>query len=177
MAGKLPIHRGGRPHELALAAMNTDFLFVPLRGEQFAAFFSLSDEELARAGVRRVKVSEKPGFPCRVSLEDVEVGETVLAIPFVHHDVTSPYRAAGPIFVREGAKPAAPAVNEIPIMLHHRLLSLRAYDDTATMIDADVVQGSELEESIRKFFGNDRARYLHVHNARPGCFNCRVDRA
>jgi hypothetical protein len=33
----------------------------------------------------------------------------VLLLPFTHHDVSSPYRAAGPIFVRRGVKTATPA--------------------------------------------------------------------
>jgi hypothetical protein len=49
----------------------------------------------------------------------------------MHHDVALPYRAAGPIFIRRGAKTAMPSVNEIPKMLLHRLLSVRAYDAEA----------------------------------------------
>ena len=30
---------------------------------------------------------------------------------------------------------------------------------------------------VDRFFGDPRVRYLHLHNARPGCYNCRVDRA
>jgi hypothetical protein len=157
--------------------MNHSFQFVPLRADQFAALFNLSPEVLARLNMRRIVVDEKPGFPCRVSLADAEVGETVLATPFVHHDVASPYRASGPIFIREGVRAANPAKDEVPDMFRHRLLSIRAYDAAATMIDAEVVEGIGIDTCIRKMFANERIGYLHVHNARPGCFNCRVDRA
>jgi hypothetical protein len=105
------------------------------------------------------------------------VGETALLLPFTHHDVSSPYRASGPIFVRSGAKTAKPDVGEIPSMLIHRLLSVRAYDAAAMMVDADVVAGDQLDKAIQRLLGNNAVEYLHVHNARPGCYNCRVVRA
>jgi hypothetical protein len=157
--------------------MNVAFQFVALRPEPFAPLFELSDPQLHEMGARRVVVDEKPGFPCRVSLADAEVGETVLLIPFAHHDVRSPYRASGPIYVRRGVKAAAPAVGEIPEMLRHRLLSVRAYDREAMLIGAEVVNGTELDATVRGLLADEAVRYLHVHNARPGCYNCRVVRA
>jgi hypothetical protein len=62
-------------------------------------------------------------------------------------------------------------------MFRHRLLSIRAYDAAAIMIGAEVVEGSELEAAIRRQFNNAKVSYLHIHNARPGCYNCRVMRA
>ena len=156
--------------------MNTSFRLIALPSEQFAALFKLSESELEAMGARRMTVDEKPGYPCRVSLADAEIGETVLLLPFTHHDVSSPYRASGPIFVREGVPTASPRADEIPTMFRHRLLSIRGYDASAMMLSAEVVNGSELEESIRRAFENDDVRYLHVHNARPGCYNCRVER-
>ena len=157
--------------------MNTLFQFIALPSEQFASLFSQSDAELHAVGARRMIVDEKPGFPCRVSLADADVGETVLLFPFTHHDVSSPYRASGPIFVRSAAKMASPAAGEIPVMFRHRLLSIRGYDASAMMVGAEVVNGSELEDSIGRLFANESVSYLHIHNARPGCYNCRVMRA
>jgi hypothetical protein len=156
--------------------MSATFQFVALRPEPFAPLFELRDAQLHEMGARRVVVDEKPGFPCRVSLADAEVGETVLLLPFTHHDVPSPYRASGPIYVRGGVKAASPAVDEIPEMLRHRLLSVRGYDRGAMLIAAEVVNGTELEATIRGLFASEAVGYLHVHNARPGCFNCRVVR-
>jgi hypothetical protein len=51
--------------------------------EPFTPLFDLSDEELLAMGARRVRVEEKPGTPCRVSLVDAEVGETALLLPFI----------------------------------------------------------------------------------------------
>ena len=148
-----------------------------LPAELFSDWFDLSDEALARRGARRMVVTEKPGFPCRVSLADAEVGETVLLVPFVHHDVPSPYRAAGPIFVRQGVDRARPGRDDVPEMLRRRLLSVRAYDAAAMMVSADVVEGVDLAQEMSRLFEVGTVAYVHVHNARPGCFNCRVDRA
>jgi hypothetical protein len=157
--------------------MPSDFQFVALPGERFAALFSMNDTELAARGARRMTVDENPGFPCRVSLMDAPIGEAVILTPFQHHEVNSPYQAAGPIFVREAAQTAKPEINEIPLMFHHRLLSVRGYDDAAIMKAARVVAGNELEETIRRLFEKSNLAYLHIHNAAPGCFNCVVQRA
>ena len=79
-------------------------------------------------GARLMLADAEPGFPCRVSLEDAKVGETVLLLPYTHHDVGSPYRASGPVFVRRHAAEARLGPGEVPQMLRHRLLSVRAYD-------------------------------------------------
>jgi hypothetical protein len=112
-----------------------------------------------------------------VSLVDAAPGEPVLLVPFTHHDAESPYRASGPIFVREDACQASPGVDEVPELLRLRLLSVRAYDANALMVGADVVDGRELEAVIGRLFGDAQVTHLHVHFARPGCFACRIDRA
>ena len=66
--------------------------------------------------------------------------------------------------------------NEIPTMLLHRYLSLRVYDDRGMMIDAKTVEGINLEGAIQNIFSNATAQYIQVHNARPGCYNCQIDR-
>lgn len=122
-------------------------------------------------------VDAKPGFPCRVSLEDAETGERVLLLPFAHHEVESPYRAGGPIFVREIAKEADLQPGEIPEVVRRRLMSVRAYDASGMMLDGAVIPGTELESHIEKVFADSRINYLHLHNAGAGCYSCRVDRA
>ena len=156
--------------------MSIAFRITPLAAEMFRPLMALDDQALAARGIRRAIADQKPGFPCRVSLADAEPGERVLLLPFTHHDVDSPYRASGPIYVREAAVTATPGVNEVPAMLLGRLLSVRAYDPRAMMVDADVVEGGSLAALIARMFANPEIAYLHVHNARPGCFNCRVDR-
>lgn len=153
------------------------FRLEALAVESFAELHQLSDQELVARGARRVRVDTKPGFPCRVSLEDAEPGEEVILLHHVHHDVGSPYRAAGPIFVRPGAATASPAAGEIPAMLRARPQSIRAYDGDAMMVAAEVVEGDELRRAIERLLARDEVAYLHLHSALPGCFNCRVERA
>lgn len=152
------------------------FRIVSLPREPFAEFFALDDEQLKARGAKRYVADRRPGFPCRVSLEDATHGERVVLVPFTHQGAGSPYRASGPIFVREGAERATPGVDEVPELLRLRLLSVRAYDVDGLMVDADVVDGHDLEPAIARLFDERRVDYLHVHFARPGCFACRVDR-
>lgn len=157
--------------------MSTKFRLEPLPIEEFSPLFKLSDAELHARSAKWLVANAKPGYPCRVTLADAEVGERVLATPFVHHDVQSPYRASGPVFVRETAQTAHLAVGEIPIMFHRRLLSLRAYDSEGMMIAAKVVRGTELEQAIVEHFETREVEYQHIHNASVGCFDCAVRRA
>ncbi|SFD42154.1 DUF1203 domain-containing protein [Pseudoalteromonas denitrificans] len=124
-----------------------------------------------------INVEGDSGYPCRVSLIDAKIGERVLALSFCHHDVSSPYKASGPIFIREKAITAQLNVNEIPSVLLNRLLSLRAYNVDHMMIGAEVVQGNEVSLAITEQFMNEDVAYIHIHNARPGCFSCAVYRA
>jgi hypothetical protein len=138
--------------------------------------FSLNKSELEERNARRLIVDAKPGFPCRVSLEDAELGEHVILLPFHHHPVGSPYRASGPIFVRETAKEVNLAPGEIPEVVRSRLMSVRAYDDEGMMLHAAITPGAELKAHIEKLFGDPHVSYLHLHNAGAGCYSCRVER-
>jgi hypothetical protein len=119
----------------------------------------------------------KPGFPCRISLADAEVGETVILLNFEHQPADSPYRAAHAIFVRQGAEQAFPKVDEVPEVLASRLISIRAFDQRHYMTTADVVDGARLAEAIPALLNNPAVAYVHLHNARPGCYAARVMRA
>jgi len=156
--------------------MKTNFRIVGLSEAQFEPLFSLDDDELAQKGARRLVVDAKPGFPCRVSLQDAEIGERVILVPFVHHDVESPYRASGPIFVRETAKQIELAPGEIPEVVAGRVMSVRAYNDKGMMVNAAVTPGKELKSQVEKFLGDAKISYLHLHNAGAGCYSCRVER-
>jgi Protein of unknown function (DUF1203) len=157
--------------------MKPSFRIVGLSAAQFQPLFSLDDNALVHKGARRMTVDAKPGFPCRISLEDAEIGEQVVLIPFAHHDVDSPYRASGPIFVREKAKEADLPVGGIPEVVSTRTMSVRAYDQNSMMIDGTVVPGPQIKAHIEKLFANPKIAYLHLHNAGAGCYSCRVERA
>jgi len=157
--------------------MKTPFQFIALPYDRFANLFNKNNEELRAVGALWKVVDQKPGYPCRVSLTDAEVGERVLLVQFTHHDVSSPYHASGAIYVRQNARSATPAVNEIPFMFTHRLLAVRGYDEVGMLVDSEVVNGSELADAIVRFFTDKNISYLHLHNAAPGCYNCSVVRA
>jgi hypothetical protein len=154
-----------------------NFQITALPWEEFAPLFALDDAQLRAHGAKRYVADRHPGFPCRVSLEDAAPGEALVLVPFTHQSADSPYHASGPIFVRENARQAAPDVNEVPGQLRGRLLSVRGYDAEALMVEADVVEGRELESVVERLFSDTRVQYLHVHFARPGCYACRIDRA
>lgn len=154
-----------------------DFRLVALAAETFSHLHALPDAALHAQGARRLVVDAPNAFPCRVSLADGLVGERVILLPHAHHDVPGPYRASGPIFVREQASTASPAPGEIPDAIRRRLLSVRAYDADGWMHAAQVCEGTALADVIETLFADTRIAFLHLHHARPGCYACRVERA
>lgn len=142
----------------------------------FRPLFGLSDEELARRGVVRMTVTEKPSFPCRVTLDDRDVGETVLLLNHISHDVQNPYRASHAIFVTEGVEEAAVYEDEVPPALDRRILSLRAFDEAGMMVDAKLAQPGEADSVIRTLLAIPEVSSIHAHNAIRGCFAAAVER-
>lgn len=143
----------------------------------FAPLYGLSNEELSQQGIVRMRVSDRPGFPCRIRLDDGEIGETVLLLNHVSHDVANPYRASHAIFVTEGADEAATFVDEVPPALDRRILSLRAFDAAGMMRDAVLAQPGEADGAIRQLFEAPETAYIHAHNAIRGCFAAKVERS
>ncbi|MFL6765372.1 MAG: DUF1203 domain-containing protein [Sphingomicrobium sp.] len=138
--------------------------------------YGLSDEELASGGIVRMIVTEKPSFPCRVSLTDRDIGERVLLLNHVSHDVGNPYRASHAIFVTEGVEEPATYVDEVPPVFGPRVLSLRAFDKHGMMVDAALTQPGEADAGIRKLFENPAITTIHAHNATRGCFAAKIER-
>lgn len=153
------------------------FRVVGLSPEPFRHLFGNSDDALAAVGAKRYVADKKPGFPDRIEMRDGEPGETFLLLNHVSQSADSPYRATHAIFVREGATEIYDRVNEIPDVMRVRLLSLRAFDNRGMMLDADVVDGQDIESVINRFFENPDTHYIHVHNAKRGCYSGRIERA
>lgn len=152
------------------------FQLVGLPYEMFSSMFGWPDDKLAEVNARRI-VADAPGsYPCRVSLVDAKPGERLLLLPYAHLSVQSPYRSSGPIFVREGASQRVEAVGHVPPYVTRRLISVRAYGDADMMVEANVCEGVGTAALIRQLFAIEKVTYLHLHNARPGCFSCRVNR-
>lgn len=142
----------------------------------YKPLFGMSDEELAGRGIVRMTVSS-PTFPCRVSLTDREIGESVLLLNHVSHDVDNPYRVAHAIFVTEGEEEAAEYIDQIPPVFEKRILSLRAFDDNGMMVDAALAQPGEADGVIRRLFDNKAVDHIDAHNATRGCFSARIERS
>ena len=153
------------------------FQLVGIDHAQFEPLFELSDDQLSKLGAERCFATRNPGFPCRISLDDAKEGEELLLLPFVHQPAASPYHASGPIFIRRRAKQQMLGVGELTDYVTTRLMSVRAYDATHMIIDAAVCEGIALRAEIERLLGNRLVTYIHLHNAKRGCFSCRVNRA
>ena len=152
------------------------FRITGLAPEPFSELFDLSDRQLQSRHAVRVVAQADGGYPCRISLCDAAPGEQLILTHYRHHAVDSPFRASHAIYVRAGQQ-RYDRIDAVPEQLRKRLLSLRAFDDKAMLVDADVVDGAALEPLIDRLLANRRVAYLHVHFAKPGCYAARVDRA
>jgi uncharacterized protein DUF1203 len=152
------------------------FQITGLDAAPFRRFYGLSDDELQSVGVKRFIADKKPGFPDRVELRDVEQGEALLLLNYLHQPADTPYKASHAIFVREWAETPYRAMNEIPNVLRIRPISMRAFDASGDMVDADLIEG-DLEPTIARLFANPDAAYIHAHYAKRGCYAARIDRA
>lgn len=138
----------------------------------YADLFVLDDETLRQFGAMRCSADSDHGFPCRVSLQDARRGEDLLLLSYEHQPAASPYRASGPIFVRRGASRAVLPQGVVPPYVSSRLISLRAYNGADMMIDADVHEGEHVALALARLFDDPAVAYVHLHNARQGCFSC-----
>lgn len=152
------------------------FRITGLDPAPYRGLHAMPEEALRAEGVRRVRVEARHAAPCRISLDDAEVGETVLLLSHRHQPADTPYRQQGPIFVRE-TEARFDAVDCIPPALARRPLSLRGFDREHMMIEADLVDGADAAALIGKFFANLDVAYIHAHYARRGCFAALVNRA
>lgn len=142
----------------------------------FRKYYGLTDEALAAEGVVRYRVDAQPGFPDRVTMQDMPAGETALLLNFEHLPVASPYRSRHAIFVQEGAETPYDAVDEVPEVMRRRLVALRGFDRRGFILDADVAEGDGIEPLILRLFGNPEVDYIHAHFAKRGCYSGLIER-
>ena len=142
----------------------------------FEHLFGLSDERLAGHNARRGKVTNKPGFPCRVSLEDAEPGERVVLLHHVSHDVETPYRSAYAIYVRESVPQSEPFVDRLPPVFEGRPLAFRGFDEEGMLRGALLAMPGDADARIRELFERAEIATIHAHNAAYGCFAAKIER-
>lgn len=154
------------------------FVVSGLAVEPFKPLFALSDEALAERRIVRRTVDAPQGFPCRITLQDAPVGETVLLLNYEHQPADTPYRASHAIYVREGEHATRREVDAIPPALAVRPhISLRAFDAAGMMVAAELAPGSALTPVIEGLLARPETAYLHAHYAGMGCYAARIDRA
>lgn len=147
-----------------------------LEPSKFAHLFGLGDDELASLGATRMTADKKPGYPCRITLDDAEVGETLILVNHCSHGGDNPYRASHAIFVNECAAEPAFYRDSVPPALERRILSLRAFDSAGMMIDAALAQPGAADEVIRGLLADPEVDHVDAHNAIRGCFAARIER-
>jgi hypothetical protein len=152
------------------------FQITGLSPEPFTHLYGQTDAELASLGVLRYHAKSGDLFPDRIEMREAKPGETLLLLNHTCQPANSPYQAKHAIFVREGATAPYVSTNEIPEVMQTRLLSLRGFDAAGMMQEGEVVDGQEIRPMIEQIFANPDVDYIHVHNARRGCYSGRIDR-
>jgi hypothetical protein len=152
------------------------FQIHALSPDTFEHFFDLTEAELSKIGALRVTADSKPGFPCRVSLANAEIGDDLILANYEHLSETSPYRASHAIYVRKDVSQAKPSRDTVPKVLAHRVLSVRGFGNDHLMKEADVVDGVNLGAKLDMMFQNSHIEYVHIHNAKQGCFAAKATR-
>ena len=156
--------------------MSMTFRVKGLAPDNFIDIYDKTDAELSLLGVTRHRVDAFPGYPDRVTMQDMAIGETALLLNYEHLAVNSPYRSRHAIFVKEGALTAHDFVGIVPDVLKRRVISLRAIDENGYIIDAELAEGQKIEHTIIKLFANPETDYIHAHYATRGCFAGLIER-
>ena len=152
------------------------FQIYALPAEDFAPLFELSDDELHSRRARSMTVAESPGTPCRVTLADAEVGETVILVNHTHLPADTPYHASHAIFIRENRPRAQPAPGEVPEAFLSRMMSLRALAADGMMREGTALPGVEVGALLDQLLADPETAEVHIHFAGPGCFAARATR-
>ncbi len=143
----------------------------------FDQYRGLDDDQLSNLAARRVTATSKPGFPCRITLEDADVGESLILLHHVSHDVATPYRSAYAIYVREKALAASTYRDSIPPVFQGRPLAMRAFSPDGMLLAARIAPSGQADAVILELLVDAAIAYIDVHNAAQGCFAARVERA
>lgn len=148
-----------------------------LSPEPFAHLVGATDAALTAAGAVRVTATAGKGWPCRISLEDAKVEESLILLNHISHDVATPYRSSYAIYVRESAYSAAEYIDETPPVFEGRPMAFRAFDSHGLLRNAALALPGQADAKIRELFEGEEIAYIHAHNAAHGCFAAKMERA
>lgn len=153
------------------------YRFESLDPAAFADLIDLADADLAARQIVVSRVGPGERAPCRLTLENAPVGETVLLLNHTHQPTPSPYGARGPIFIRRAALGGHPVACEtIPPMLVGRSLSVRAYDRAGLIVDGAVVEPGTLTAHLAALFARADVDEVHLHFPGRGCYAAKAVR-
>lgn len=136
----------------------------------YTHLYGMDDAQLAAHGAYRYHADNSPGFPDRIEMRDADIGEALLLVGHESMDLETPYKTSHAIFVLEGATQAYASKNEVPTVMHRRLVSLRGFDDHGMIVDAALAQGDALSHTIERLFEQPTITTIHAHYALRGCF-------
>ena len=153
------------------------YIIQGLSAEPFAHLYNQTDEALAAYGAVRKTADAAPGYPCRISLQDAAIGETVILLNHESHAARSPYRSAYAIFVRENQTEAAVFEDALPPVFLNRPIALRMFNADGMLVGATIAQGDVLEPAIIDALARTDVEYIHAHNAAHGCFAAEIRRS
>lgn len=152
------------------------YVITGLSPEPFRHLFGLSDEVLREQNIVRRTADAKPGYPCRITLEDAESGETLLLLNHQSHTAETPYASRYAIFVRESAAAARTFRDELPPVLVNRPIALRLFGADGMLVGAEMGVNGELVAKIEAALARPDVACIHAHNAMHGCFVAEIRR-
>lgn len=126
------------------------------------------------------RVIAEGGEPCRDVLRRAEKGEELILASFSPFEKPGPYHEYGPIFVlanesAEDVDRGAVRAGDDGNYLQQRF-AIRAYSENEEIVDAALVEPSEAQKTVDRFFARADTAFLHVRFPSYGCFACRLDR-
>lgn len=153
-----------------------NFQINALSETAFLALFKMNKTERVKHNIVKQIVTQANSTPCRISLKDAKIGDTVLLINYQHLAAATPFQASHAIYITAGATQAFSEKNTVPEMLQSRMISLRAFDRGHMMVQADIAQGQQIAEKIGQMLADNGVDYLHLHYAKQGCFAAKVSK-
>lgn len=126
------------------------------------------------------RVVANGGEPIRDVLRRAKPGEELLLASFSPFAKTSPYKEYGPIFVLANDSDEDVNRDAVEIGGDQNYLrgqfAIRAYSNEEAIIDAALVEATNAQEVVEKFFARPDTAFVHVRFPTYGCFAARLDR-
>ncbi|KAL6918352.1 hypothetical protein ACHAPO_010000 [Fusarium lateritium] len=156
------------PSQLRTGLQPVQLKYVPLP----APLPSLGDNPITMTAAEDMRA------PCRRCLLDASPGEQLHLIgydPFPVNSIT-PYRGTYAIFVH--AHECTPFTGTtLPDRQLKRLQTARAFDENHMLVASEIIKEGEFEKVVGAMLADEKASYVNVYNAKPGCFAVQVKRA